>query len=52
MYACIYKVREHFQGHKRKFSQYGFMKVFSCLANLLSFFSELYETKGTGRGLQ
>ena len=39
------KIRDHLEKHKLiKLSQFGFLKGFSCLTNLLSFYSEVFES--------
>ena len=44
------KIREHLDKHQLiKLSQHGFLKGFSCLTNLLSFYSEVFEAVDNGK---
>ena len=44
------RIREHLEKHKLiKLSQHAFLKGFSCLTNLLSFYSEAYEAVDNGK---
>ena len=46
-----YKIREHLERENLiKLSQHGFRKGFSCLTNLLSFYSEIFEAVDSGEG--
>jgi len=44
------RIKEHLEKHKLiKLSQHGFLKGFSCLTNLLTYYSEVYEAVDSGK---